>query len=297
MTSVTAFSTVGLPGPWQVERWEEHNAGALIGLRCRPLGPALDAVELNLQLERIHLARVRGTAHVVERDLKLVRRQPADAVALYLQFSGESSFAHAAGETVLRAGQMLIWDADRPFRRTFGRGLEELVVKVPRPVFTELTGRSGIDRPVVVGPDGGARGAMVRALGRDVAAAVRGDRGVDEDRLLDLLGALMGGANPAFAAATAWIEEHLAEATVAAPRVAAAAGVSTRQLSRVFAERGTSVPRFVRERRLTRARAELRESRSTVAEIARRCGFTSAAHFSTAFTARFGAPPSELRGR
>jgi len=33
----------------------------------------------------------------------------------------------------------------------------------------------------------------------------------------------------------------------------------------------------------------------TVAEVARRCGFASVAHFSTAFTARFGERPTDVR--
>ena len=87
------FSTAGLPEPRRVELWEDHNAAALIGLRCRTLtATGLEATEINLQLPRIHLARVRGNSHVVERDQALVRRRPAGSIALFFSLAGEAFF-------------------------------------------------------------------------------------------------------------------------------------------------------------------------------------------------------------
>src|SRR5580698_3496838 len=69
------------------------------------LGEAtLDATELNLQLEQLHLARVRGNAHVVERSPELIRRHPADAIAVYLTLVGEAFFYHDDGVRTVRPG-------------------------------------------------------------------------------------------------------------------------------------------------------------------------------------------------
>src|SRR6185503_2793752 len=88
-----AFSTAGLPEARRVELWEDHNAATLIGLRCRTLtGDGLEATEINVQLERVHLARVRGNPHAVERDHTLIRRRPADAVALFFSLAGQAFF-------------------------------------------------------------------------------------------------------------------------------------------------------------------------------------------------------------
>src|SRR4051794_21569178 len=90
-----AFSTVGLPEAQRVELWESHNADALIGLRCHTLtAAALEATEINLQLDRVHLARVRGNSHVVERDLTMIRERPAESVALFFSLVGEAFFYH-----------------------------------------------------------------------------------------------------------------------------------------------------------------------------------------------------------
>ena len=302
-TPVT-FSTAGLPESRRVELWESHNAATLIGLRCRTLtAAALEATEINLQLERIHLARVRGTSHVVERDQALIQRRPADSVALFFSLAGEAVFYHDEGVRGVRPGEMLMCDADRPFLRGFSRGLEELVVKVPRDVFTEVTGLEQVAGPVVVPFATG--GSFARALAREVGAATRADdpRPADEDVVLELVAALAGpgrGDLPTAyrAAAQTYIDHHLADASLSAPQVAAAVGISTRHLSRVFAAAGTSVPRYVLTRRLEAARSLLEEPAAgarTVAAVAHRCGFASAAHFSNAFRAHFGERASDVR--
>ena len=168
-----AFSTVGLPEEQRIELWESHNADALIGLRCHTLTAAvLEATEINVQLERVHLARVRGSSHVVERDLTMVRKRPAESVALFFSLAGEAFFYHDDGVRTVQPGQMLMCDADRPFMRGFSQGLEELVLKIPRDVFADVTGIDGIRRPVVVNFAAGTN-SFAHTLARQVGRAAR----------------------------------------------------------------------------------------------------------------------------
>ena len=95
---VLVFSTAGLPAARRVERWESHNAAALIGLDVRADGP-LEATEVNVQLPEVRLARVRGSAHAVERTARVIGRCPADSVAIYLTLRGDASFTSADGST------------------------------------------------------------------------------------------------------------------------------------------------------------------------------------------------------
>jgi AraC-like DNA-binding protein len=98
------------------------------------------------------------------------------------------------------------------------------------------------------------------------------------------------------AAARAYIAEHLSDPGLGAARVAAAIGISERQLSRVFAADGISVPRHILSCRLDLARALLaRPDAGPVSDVAARCGFTSPAYFSHVFRERFGVRASELR--
>jgi AraC-like DNA-binding protein len=292
---VRRFSTADLPVARRIELWEDHNRDALIGLRCRLLGDApFDGTELNLHLDRVHLARVRGTSHVVERPAEVVRRNPADAIAVYLTLVGEAFFYHDGGVLTLRPGQALICDADRPFMRGFSHGLEEIAIKVPRAVFHDVTGLAAVPAPMVR--------TTSRALARSAGSALRADGGpVDEQTVLHLIADMTGHrvADPVavhLAKARAFVEDHLTDPGLTAGRIAAGIGISERHLSRAFAGTGTSLPRFVLTRRLERAHRQLTDgSRAAVAEIAASCGFGTATYFTSAFRAHFGVRPTDVR--
>jgi AraC-like DNA-binding protein len=127
--------------------------------------------------------------------------------------------------------------------------------------------------------------------------------------VLDLVAVLAAGTDAALAtahraAARCYIEEHLTSPGLGAEQIAAAIGISERQLSRVFAADGASVPRHVLARRLQLAYsmlaagpgAEPGAAGETVADAAARCGFTSAAYFSHVFRQHFGVRASDVRG-
>jgi hypothetical protein len=124
------FSTAGLTAARRVERWEAHNATALIGLDVHAPGP-LDATEINVQLPRARLARVTASAHAVERTNDVIARCPADSIAVYLALRGDAWFTSAGGTYRLRPGDAIVCATDQPFARRFAGGLEELVVTVP----------------------------------------------------------------------------------------------------------------------------------------------------------------------
>ena len=302
------FSTVGLPAARRVELWETHNATALIALDVNTT-ESLDATEINVQLSRIHLARVAGSAHVVNRGATVIKRSPANSIAVYLTLRGDAWFEGEEGSRALRPGNVLICETDRPFARGFRHGLEELVVKADRAALPQV---AWLSKPVIAsfGNDGPGD-QYARALARVAARATRTGRHLpaDESTVLDLIAVLAGrrAVAPATAhraAARSHIDEHLRSPDLGAEQVAAAIGISERQLSRVFAADGTSVPRHILSRRLLLAHsilsreptADRASARSeTIADIAARCGFTSVTYFSHAFRARFGQRASDVR--
>ena len=78
--------------------------------------------------------------------------------------------------------------------------------------------------------------------------------------------------------------------------LADAAGVSARQLNRLFTDKlGRPTMRYYRELRLDKAQSLLRNSPLSLTEIALATGFANSSHFSRAYTAQFGQPPSSYR--
>ncbi len=306
------FSTAGLPVARRIELWEGHNAAALIGLSCHSAMP-LEATEVNVPLGRVQLARVTGSPHLVERSAALIRREPAGAVAVYATLRGQAWFRDEDGTRELRPGQLLICDADRPFARGFARGLEELAIKVPRESFAAPPRSTALGHGPVVTAFAPGHDPYARALARLADRATRPGYRVTADQgvLIDLVAVLASGpgadrgagrAAALRAAAYGFIEDHLADPGLGAARIAAAIGVSERHLSRVLAAGGMTVPRLVRSRRLELAYAMLTGAgpadpgrAPAVAEVAARCGFTSAAYFSHAFRERFGLRAGEVR--
>ena len=94
---------------------------------------------------------------------------------------------------------------------------------------------------------------------------------------------------------TAYIAEHLDE-DLGTPALAARAGISTRQLTRLFdAHLGTTPGKYVRTVRTEQAARLLSGSDLPLATIARRCGFGSTETLRQAFLDHFDTPPSAYR--
>ena len=107
--------------------------------------------------------------------------------------------------------------------------------------------------------------------------------------------AQLGGGSPVLLAAAQAMEDHIAD-PLDLPQLARVAGISPRQLTRLFRARtGRAAMRHYREMRLDKARDLLRASTLTLTEIALATGFSDSAHFSRSFAARFGHPPSAER--
>ncbi|WP_247826177.1 helix-turn-helix transcriptional regulator [Arthrobacter antioxidans] len=94
------------------------------------------------------------------------------------------------------------------------------------------------------------------------------------------------------------IDERFSDALLTPAAIAADVGVSLRHLQRCFEGSGTTIASEISNRRTENASMLLAAPASrelTVAEVARRSGFSSAFELRSRVRARFGVPPSELR--
>ena len=92
------------------------------------------------------------------------------------------------------------------------------------------------------------------------------------------------------------MERHI-QTPVSPAEMAREAGLSTRQLERLFRRYlGRTPKRYYLELRLQRARNLLLQTAMTVTEVARASGFATPAHFSRCYRAQYGATPYRERG-
>ena len=100
------------------------------------------------------------------------------------------------------------------------------------------------------------------------------------------------------AAVKRYVDQHLADPTLAPASAAAALGISARQLHRLFEPNNISFARYVSRERLLRCRDAIAGATGTgrsVVDIAFGWGFNSMATFYRAFVSEFGSPPAMLR--
>jgi transcriptional regulator GlxA family with amidase domain len=98
------------------------------------------------------------------------------------------------------------------------------------------------------------------------------------------------------AAALDYISEHLAE-PLTVTELARQANLSPSAFSRLFREAtGRSPYRYVKEKRLDRARELLTLGRLGVTDVSRSVGYPSLSHFIKEFRNRFGTTPGEYVG-
>jgi transcriptional regulator GlxA family with amidase domain len=138
-------------------------------------------------------------------------------------------------------------------------------------------------------------GATVQAQLKEVLCVdrVRGQ----EERQRVALQARFGLLQPKLTEAVTLMEANIEE-PLSTDEIAQLAGISRRQLERLFKQYLGSLPsRYYLELRLKRARQLLRDTNHSIVQVGLMCGFSSGSHFSTAFGALFGNTPREERQR
>lgn len=185
------------------------------------------------------------------------------------------------------------WDYLEAFREAYPRiNVTSDLFVIDRGIFTCAGGTSAMDVML----------QMIRQRqGAEFASKVADQfvygtiRQAKDDQRMSLRNRL-GIVQPALVKAIEEMEGHV-ESPIRTPRLAKHAGVSTRQLERLFLQHFDRSPtKYYVMVRLEKARKLLRHSTLSVLEVGVSCGFTSASHFARAYRGQFGAPPSADRG-
>jgi AraC-like DNA-binding protein len=226
----------------------------------------------------------------------------------HVQLEGSSTVVQNGRTAVLRPGDIALYSSALPF--SLDQGGESLILQTPTTelqvqdtVIDELLGvRLDRERPMV-----GAVTPLARHLGRTIETGSTGLETRIVDAAIHMLGAIVletsretghAARRMELDAVLRYIEESISRPDLSVGEIAAANFMSARKLHSLFEMLDTTVAAWVRSRRLHHCRRELVDSAFsglTIAQIAARWGFKDAAHFSRAFTDRFGASPRAFR--
>jgi AraC-like DNA-binding protein len=269
-------------------------------IRSRPLGAML-------------VSDVTADAHRAERTRRLITRSETDFYKLSMPLRGYCLVMQDGREAPLTPGDLAVYDTSRPYTIAFDDTCQMLVLMFPqrflrlRPdemhqvTASRVSGRQGM-------------GALVSPLLANLVTRMD-EIGEDQslrlaDNVVDLLATLfserlgksgtplVGSTQTLLLRIKAFIETHLDDSDLTPDVVAAATHISTGYLHKLFRMEGSTVSRFIRERRLEHCRRDLVDPEQwtlPVSTVGAHWGFVDAAHFSRLFKATYGLSPREYR--
>jgi len=312
--SRNSFATTGLASADdRLEYWNAYNRSNLVGLQSSSLSAdGLEARQTNFLLEAMHVADISGNDHIVERNPRLIRQYPKEAVFACHIVRGSAYFVQKGQCMTISAGETLIYDTRVPLIYGFPTEMHPFLVDMSADDFTERTGIRSELLPCKIGTATRTESMLNHSLRRELFDFVRSPNEQDgcllSDHTYALLHSMMrcrdgGEVHPATSVACLlmakdYVSQNLAESSLSPQSIADAVGISLRHLNRLFALDGESPADFIWEQRTVRAHADLINpamKRLSIGEIAFACGFSSQAHFSRAVRARFGLSPRALR--
>ena len=263
-------------------------------------------------VDEVHVTEVRATSHVVERTPELIARGDRSYFKVSLMLAGTGLLIQDDREAVLQAGDLAVYDTDRPYSLVFDQDFRTMVVMFPKHLISLPSDMIGQLTAVRISGQEGLGGMVVPYLTQlagnlDQLAGTTGARLAHS--ALDLvttvftreLGLDEVSADPHRALVQrirSFIDRNLASTELGPATIASAHFISTRHLHGLFQEQGVTVSTWIRTRRLEQCRRDLLDpmlADRPVAAIAARWGFVDAAHFSRAFKSAFGVSPSEYR--
>lgn len=227
---------------------------------------------------------------------------------LYMH-SGHMGVAQCGREAVIAPGNCLLVNSREPYRFSLPDRNNCLSVQIPQSWLRTWLPHPE-DAAVITLADHSRWGAtLASALGNlrpDTLGDIALPFGVVADQIGAMLALASGAQQPTMTRAgsallhrlTRTIEEQSADAALDPHLVAAAHGISKRYLHLVLAQGGTSFGAALIEARLKRAKALLEDqrfSRTAIADIAWRSGFSNPSHFARRFRQRFGVAPADFR--
>lgn len=247
---------------------------------------------------------------------KLIRKSDPESYHLCINVRGHVLSTQDRRSFTLGPGDLVLVDSSRPFHCIADGGTDRcvgLTLTFPRTLLPLPDNK--VEQLLHVRLPGGGIGPL---LSRYLVELIRPDdqwRPADAARLatvtLDLATAMLAHHLEAdeqlpgetrqralLARIYSFIQQHLGDPALTPSMIAAAHGISTRSLHRLFHAGDFTVTGWIRARRLDRCRRDLADPHfrsRPVHAIAARWGLPDAAHFSRAFRAMYGLSPQAYR--
>lgn len=303
------FSTAGIRQAEVVPSWFDYICKTYVPVTLENHDTRQFCASLkSINIGKTNLTQVRSSAAQYARTRQNIRQSDHGEYLLTLMTSGEMLFEQNDRVARIGSGDLCLFDTAQPYRLKCVGAYEALHLKIPRLEFDRRLPHAEKVSAMRVAADG--RYAQLAATMIQSTVNL-----IEEDASRQLAPTLLDLVSLAFdesfnalsqdnsryakivARAQEAIMDHLFDPAFDLTSVPAQIGVSSRTLSRAFAQMGLTPSKWMWSQRLEAARDMIVANKGrSVSEVAMACGFNDFSHFSRAFKAQFGVTPSSLLG-
>jgi AraC-like DNA-binding protein len=304
------FSTEALDPKDRISYWVDVASKAFFAHDMR----AVDGFDGLLQYDQLGSIGIStcvcGPYHIT-RTRQDIARDGVEDYILGIRLEGRTIVSQGDVTTKFEPGSLILLDTGRPFVADHLDPTRTLYLMLPRKEMLARLGERSLSRARHVSermPVAGVMSDFLKGLARRVDKLEIDTRGRFGEQAVDLIA--MGFAegqgeagrfSPRAATLSrlkAGIDSRLTDHTFRPKDAAMDAGISVRYANALLAEEGSSLERYILQRRLERCRAALRDPfqrHRQIGDIALSWGFSDHSHFTRRFRDAFGMTPGECR--
>lgn len=314
-----AFSTEHLPSEQRVPGWAEAASDRFVESGFQVDHPeGFIASMRHREMAELTVTRIDSAGHQrkrVTRSLRQAARAAEEFFLVSVQLEGSCAVSQGGRDTLLRPGEIAVYDTRRPYELLLAGDYAQAVLRIPRrallarlPHADGLTAR-GVSAELLPSrllhqmvnelcqPGAVCEPHAASDLAQGLLSVLSGGlRGLHEG--LPRPGAGQVSAEQQRERVKAHVRAHLGDPQLGVPAIAAALGLSTSYLHKLFRNERCTLERWIWAERLqacARALAEPASASCTLTQVAYAFGFSDAAHFSRSFVQHFGSTPSAYR--
>ncbi len=307
------YSTEVVEPPERFDYWREVICDAYLPIRCETPDSKLFNGEIELhRLSHLNISRVQGSQQLVSRLPADIARNTETYFLLSLQVSNSSQVTQSERCAALLPNDFTLYSTSEPYDIVCQNNVDQLVIQLPyQQLISRIPNAEMLTGLRVDGQQG--LGGMVSRQIRECTEAIGDQSQVVQQHmqstLIDLVATGLSTltdthveiAKPEqlkLMQAKNIIHDHLTDFQLDRNFVAAAMGMSTRNLARIFKSSDLSITGYIRQCRLEAIATDLANpslAEQSISTIACACGITNFQHFSKMFKDKFGASPSDYR--
>lgn len=259
-------------------------------------------------IDDIQLCEMSASSHTWKRERHHIKSHNSGEFLLAAVNSGKAILQQDDKEVLVEKGNLVLYDTAKPFHILL-EPESILLLRIPRDKIINTSHHAESCIIETIAPNNPVTALLISTI-KELSTINHSQlSSVTQTQLVDSLLGLLGAAldihcsnkdsylqDDIFINAKKTLIKLSNEPQVALDEVANALGISTRQLTRVFARYGLSPIKWLWDYRLDKAHNLIKENpKLTITEVALNTGFNDSSHFSRAFSRKFGIPPSKVR--